>query len=356
LKSLKLRLLALLLDWGIWGYVAYCVFYLINHWYRELLPVSPVYKVPFPPYGWIVTIAATLGLAVLWESFGQSLGSKLMGLSAEEAGEGPRRRWFKTSWGWMAVILIILTVYVGGLITEVDLRNLAQRASKTTYLWKWLFTPDFAHFTAEEPVLQDSIASALIETIFMALMATAFGIIFAFPLSFLGARNIMATGPFGWAIYTVTRGVFNIIRSIEPIILAVIFAVWIKFGPFAGALALTFHTIAALGKLFSEQVEGIDPGPLEAITATGARRWQVILYGVIPQIVPPYLAFTLYRWDINVRMSTIIGLVGGGGIGRLLFYFKNEIRWREVGAVIMVIVAVVWLMDYLSARVRERIV
>ena len=92
-----------------------------------------------------------------------------------------------------------------------------------------------------------------------------------------------------------------------------------------------------------------------AIAAAGARRWQVVLYGVIPQIIPSYLAFTLYRWDINVRMSTIIGLVGGGGIGRILFYYKNDGRWTELGAVIILIVAVVWLMDYTSARVRERI-
>jgi len=406
---LKLRAPALLFDWGVWGYTAYGVFFLINHWYRELIPVSPVYRVPFPPYAWIIAIIATLELAVLWESFGGSLGLKGLGLTlvsaeggrptprqrlirvlawhisippllfglwyrggrgeplhdrlsrtrlveAEEAEAGPRPRWFKTGWGIMVVLLIALTIYVGWLVTEIDVGKLIQRASKTSYLWKWLATPDFSHFIVEEPVLRDSIASALIETIYMALMATAFGIIFAFPLSFLGARNIMGTGPLGWSIFTLTRGFFNIVRSIEPIIWAVIFAVWVKFGPFAGVLALGAHTIAALGKLFSEQVEGIDPGPLEAITATGARRWQVILYGVIPQIIPSYLAFTLYRWDINVRMSTIIGLVGGGGIGRILFYFKNEIRWREVGAVIVMIMAVVWLMDYISGRVRERIV
>ncbi len=189
----------------------------------------------------------------------------------------------------------------------------------------------------------------------MALMATVLGVVLAFPLSFLGARNIMARGPVGWLVYTLTRGVFNIVRSIETIVWALVFAVWVKFGPFAGVLALAVHTIGALGKLYSEQVEAIDPGPLEAIAATGARRWQVIRYGIIPQVVPSFLAFTLYRWDINVRMSTVVGLVGGGGIGRMLFYYKNEIRWREVGAVVVVIIAVVWLMDYVSGRVRERI-
>jgi len=264
-------------------------------------------------------------------------------------------RWYKTASGLFVLLLIAFSFYVGWITTKIDLGTFARRASVTSYIWRDLLRPDFSHLSVAEPVLQDSIGSALIETVFMALMATIFGVIFAFPLSFLGARNIMATGPIGWVVYTFMRGVFNVVRSIETIIWAVIFAVWVGFGPFAGVLALTAHTIAALGKLFSEQVESIDPGPLEAIAAAGARRWQVVLYGVIPQIIPSYLAFTMYRWDINVRMSTIIGLVGGGGIGRILFYYKNDGRWTELGAVIILIVAVVWLMDYTSARVRERI-
>jgi phosphonate transport system permease protein len=94
---------------------------------------------------------------------------------------------------------------------------------------------------------------------------------------------------------------------------------------------------------------------VEAMTAVGARRWQIIAYGIIPQIIPSFMAFTMYRWDINVRMSTIIGLVGGGGIGRILFYYKNELEWEKVGAVVITIIAVVWTMDYISGRVRERI-
>ena len=201
----------------------------------------------------------------------------------------------------------------------------------------------------------------MMETIFMAFFATVTGAIVAFPISFLGARNIMGFNAVGWLIYSVMRTLFNALRSIESILMAVLFAVWVGFGnPFAGALALFLHTIAALGKLYSEQVEAVDPGPLEAIAATGARRWQVVIYGVIPQIIPSYLAFTLYRWDINIRMATVIALVGGGGIGTLLFYFKNEVgrlgdAWNQVGAVIVAIVIIVWILDYISARVREKI-
>jgi phosphonate transport system permease protein len=477
-RAPRKQIAALAVDWTLLLYLSYCVYFLINHWYRALAPVSPVYRVPFPPYGYAVAVVATFLLAVLWENLGTSIGWKGVGLALVRAdgraaplglrlrrlvpdlvtwaftgasaallllplaglgtvlngvargagisfvpsvalwspapwpialGEAalsllalaalaagawlgvnalwsflwpakkgreswcdravgaraiptsevdvasPRQRWWKTSWGLATVLLIVLTVYVGWLATEISLQMLAHRATATGYLWGWIATPDFTHFVALDPVLQDSILSALIETVFMALMATALGVVFAFPLSFLGARNIMTTGPVGWLIYTVTRGLFNVVRSIETIIWAVVFAVWVKFGPFAGVLALAIHTIAALGKLYSEQVEAIDHGPIEAMVASGARRWQVIRYGVIPQVVPSFLAFTLYRWDINVRMSTVIGLVGGGGIGRIFFYYKSEILWHQVGAVMVAIVAVVWVMDYVSGRVRERI-
>ncbi len=196
----------------------------------------------------------------------------------------------------------------------------------------------------------------IIETVFLALMATTFGGIAAVPLSFLGARNIMPRTLLGNAVYGITRTFFNITRSIEPIILATIFAIWVGFGPFAGVLALSVVTVASLGKLYSEAVESIDPGPIEAIRATGANEAQVIVYAVIPQIVPPYLAFTIYHWDINVRISTIIGFVGGGGIGFVLRQWINQTLWTWASVAVWAIVIVVWVMDYTSARVREAIV
>jgi phosphonate transport system permease protein len=128
----------------------------------------------------------------------------------------------------------------------------------------------------------------------------------------------------------------------------------VGLGPFAGALALALHSIAAGGKLYSEQVESIMNGPLEAIKASGATRLQTIIYAVIPQIIPPYISFTMYRWDINVRMSTIIGLVGGGGIGFLLQQNMNLLNYRGASTQILAIAIVVATMDYVSARLRER--
>jgi phosphonate ABC transporter permease subunit PhnE len=160
----------------------------------------------------------------------------------------------------------------------------------------------------------------------------------------------------GLAIYYVTRTVLNAVRSIEALIVALVMVVWVGLGPFAGALALALHSIAAGGKLYSEQVESIMAGPLEAIKATGATRLQTIIYAVIPQIIPPYISFTMYRWDINVRMSTIIGLVGGGGVGFLLQQNMNLLNYRGASTQILAIAIVVATMDYLSSRLRERVV
>ncbi len=162
--------------------------------------------------------------------------------------------------------------------------------------------------------------------------------------------------PSGLVIYTVIRTILNATRSIEPLVMAIVFVIWVGIGPFAGSLALALHTVAALTKLYSEQVESIDDGPLEAIQATGANRLQTIVYAVIPQIIPPYISFTMYRWDINVRMSTIIGFVGGGGIGFLLQQNINLLNYRAASVQMLAIAVVVATMDYISSEIRERFV
>ncbi len=414
--ALKPRFFALFLDWVSWGYIAYGIVYLLNHyWYTNIHYYG---RLSVPTWGWPIVVLGTLELAVVSHAFGHSIGLSMFGLklltnsyqvpslakrwqrylmwhiaiisfpvTIFSAGQKNHllhdrvsgtqmfivkeikdhlsdivpRAWYKTNRGAMSVLLIVATLWVGWLVTQIDLHTMFSRANASIYLWEELLSPHFTHLITPDPTLQQSIVGGMLETIFMALLATSLGMVFAFPLSFLGARNIMGINPVGWLIFTVVRGLFNLIRSVEALLWGTIFAVWVGFGPFAGALALMLHTTAALGKLYSEQVEGVDPGPLEAIAATGARRWQVILYGVVPQIIPSYLAFTLYRWDINVRMATVIALVGGGGLGRMMFFYKSQVgrlpdAWNQVGAVIVVIVAVVWALDYISGRVREKIV
>jgi phosphonate transport system permease protein len=200
------------------------------------------------------------------------------------------------------------------------------------------------------------VVDKIIETILLALMGTTFAVVLSIPLSFLAARNLMAHSLIGTAIYGVARTVLNVLRSIEVLILAVIFGATVGFGPFAGVLALSLHSIASLGKLYSEAIEAIDPGPIEAITATGANRLQVIMYAVVPQFIPQFISFTLYRWDINVRMSTVLGFVGGGGIGFLVQQYIQLLQWNQAATAIWAIALVVIAMDYASAKIRAAVI
>ena len=195
----------------------------------------------------------------------------------------------------------------------------------------------------------------MVETVFLALMATTFGVLVAVPLSFLGARNLMMGSRVNRTIYYTVRTGLNILRSIEPLIMAILFVVWVGIGPFAGVLALGLHSVAALGKLFSEQIECVNSGPVEAITAVGAKPLQIVFFGVLPQVILPYLALSFYRWDINVRMSTIIGFVGGGGIGFLLQQWINLLKYNEAGTALLAIAIVVITLDTLSAKIRAHI-
>ena len=193
-------------------------------------------------------------------------------------------------------------------------------------------------------------------TLLMALVATTIGTLFAIPLSFLAARNIMGNSGAGRAVYYVMRGFFNITRSVEPLILVLIAATWVGAGPFAGVMALALNNIPNLGKLFSESIEEIDTGPVEAVMTSGANRLQTLVYAVVPQLVPPFLAFIIYQWDINIRMSTVIGFVGGGGIGQQFRIWVSLNQYSAAGTAIWAIVIMVWTMDYLSAKAREQLV
>jgi phosphonate transport system permease protein len=239
---------------------------------------------------------------------------------------------------------------------EMPYRLLPPSALEETYIWA-VFGKQVAE-VGDAKLSSDFklVVEKMIETIFIGMMATFFGIIFALPVSFFAARNLMSASPITLIIYYLVRAVLNIIRSIEPIIWAIIAVIVVGLGPFAGITALIFHSIAALGKLYSEAIESIDPGPIEAIQATGANWVQTVMYAVVPQIVPPFVSFTIYRWDINVRMSTIIGLVGGGGIGFLLVQYIRILDYRSAGMCVWFIAITVAILDYVSAEIRARFV
>ena len=199
------------------------------------------------------------------------------------------------------------------------------------------------------------VINAMFVTIFMALLSTTIATIIAAPLSFFAASNITRKGTVGTTVYYLFRSFFNLMRSYDPLLMASVFGFWLSFGAFPGFLALTVVTIASLGKLFSEAIEGIDAGPIEALQATGSNQLQTVTYGVVPQIVPDFISFIIYHWDINVRISTIIGFVGGGGIGFYLSEQINGFHYDRAGTAIWAIVIVVWAMDFLSAEIRKRL-
>lgn len=210
-----------------------------------------------------------------------------------------------------------------------------------------------------KPVISEELklsVEKMVETIFLGMMSTFFGVILSIPISFLASRNLMSANWFTKTIYMIIRTILNIVRSIESLVWAVIAIIAVGLGPFAGILALTIHSIAALGKLYSEAIESIDHGPVEAIQATGANWLQTVWYAVIPQIIPPFVSFTIYRWDINVRMSTVIGMVGGGGIGYLLIQWIRLLDYQSAGIAIWFIAITVAILDYVSSEIRERFI
>lgn len=196
-------------------------------------------------------------------------------------------------------------------------------------------------------------AAALIAPTSARIGAIAFALLFGSIGFRIGPKGQVPTGQI---IYFIVRTVLNIVRSIEPLIWALVGVIWIGPGPFSGFIALTIHSVAALGKLYSEAIESINPGPIEALQSTGSNRLQTIVYAVVPQVLPPFISFTIYRWDINVRMSTVIGLVGGGGIGFLLIQWIRQFQYEAAGIAVWLIAITVAILDYVSAEIRERFV
>lgn len=196
------------------------------------------------------------------------------------------------------------------------------------------------------------ILQGLGETLSMAFLGTILGAIFAFPLSFLGAKNVNRFWPLR---FSVRRG-YDVIRAFETLILALIFIRAFGLGPLAGILAIAVSEIGTFAKLFSEAIENTSSKPVEGIRAAGGSRLQQIRYGVMPQVSPVILSILLYNFESNVRSGTILGIVGAGGIGFLLSDRIAAYKWDEAWSIIFLIIAMVYVIDALSARIRERII
>ena len=199
-------------------------------------------------------------------------------------------------------------------------------------------------------VLPAALAGAL-KTVEIAVLGTAVAALLALPLGFLSARNVAPASAFYPA-----RTVLNFFRSVDTLVYALVFVAAVGLGPFPGVLAVIAYTTTSLAKLYSEAIEGIEPGPVDAVTATGATRLQVLRYGVLPQVLPLFLSYVLYRLESNIRAATVLGFVGAGGIGFYLQTYLRMIDYQAASTVLLVTVLMVMVVDTVSSRLRERLV
>jgi len=220
------------------------------------------------------------------------------------------------------------------LFTDAD--NMAEYASG-------FLSPDFTNW--------DYYFEEIVLTVQIAIWGTVLAVIFSVPFGILSANNMVP-----WWIYQPVRRLMDAFRAINEIVFAVLFVVAVGLGPFAGVMALFIHTTGILAKLFSEAVEAIDPRPVEGIRATGASRIQEVVFGVVPQVLPLWVSFSLYRFESNVRSATVLGLVGAGGIGQVLFESIRGFYYAETAALLIIIIITVTIVDLISQQIRKAVI
>lgn len=241
---------------------------------------------------------------------------------------------------WAVALGVLAWAWRGAEIRPLDL--LRDSGNIGTYASEF-FPPDFGDWRIY--------VREMIVTVHIAVWGTLLAIVAAVPLGLAASANIAPA----W-LHQPVRRLMDACRAINEMVFAMLFIVAVGLGPFAGVLALAVHTTGTLAKLFSEAVEAIDPRPVEGIRATGARKLVEIAYGVIPQVLPLWLSFALYRFESNVRSASVVGMVGAGGIGVVLFEVIRGFQYAQTCAVLIILVVSVSLIDLLSARLRARFV
>ncbi|MEM7796651.1 MAG: phosphonate ABC transporter, permease protein PhnE [Cyanobacteria bacterium P01_C01_bin.118] len=242
---------------------------------------------------------------------------------------------------WLLVAIAVL-IYAGQK-SDLSFVELVQGSGNMAEYISRYFPPDFTDWKFY--------LSDILETIGMGIWGTLVAAIVAVPLSVLAAENVAPM----WLVF-ITRRFLDAMRAINEVVFALIFVVAVGLGPFAGVLALFVHTAGTLGKLFSEAIEAIDPGPVDGIRATGASKLQEIIFGVIPQVIPLWTSFTLYRFEANVRAASVLGIVGAGGIGVSLYQSFRAFKYGKVSAILLILILAVGIIDTVSAKIRQRLI
>ncbi len=244
---------------------------------------------------------------------------------------------------WTGVAVVLALFLWSAWEAELSLSRMIEGLPYMADFLRRMFPPDFS-------VLGNAGRGAL-QTLQIAVVGTAVAAVAALPLAFLAARNVAPA----WLFYG-ARSVLNALRAIDTLVYALFFVAAVGLGPFPGVLAVVAYTTMILAKLYSEAIEAIDPGPVEAVTAAGATRLQVLRFGVVPQLLPLFISFTLYRFETNIRAAAILGFVGAGGIGFYIQTYLRMLNYPAASTVLLVLMVLVMAVDFTSSRIRQRLV
>jgi phosphonate transport system permease protein len=259
----------------------------------------------------------------------------------DEVCQSYQQRWQRTA-AASAVVMLVVTgsAWHSGLL---DFDRLREGLPSTAILLGEMWPPDFSH--------AGNWLKPLADTLTMSISGTLVAVVLSAPLALLAARN---TTPHP-VVYIAARGLLNLLRAVPELILGIVLVAAVGFGVLPGVLALGLHSVGMVGKFYAEALEQVDPGPVEAVRSVGATPLQVIWYGMFPQIMPLLAGVTIYRWEYHFRASTVMGMVGAGGIGFELIGSLRIMQYREVSAILLVILAMVIAIDAFSSALRQRL-
>jgi len=245
----------------------------------------------------------------------------------------------------IVITVLIIALYVWT-FTSINIdwgRAIERAANNFQRVIPRLFSPDWT--------VTGEVALTMLETVFIAFAGSLMAAILAVPLAFIAANNMI-----GKYFSVIGKWILSAVRAFPDLILAILFVVAVGPNAFAGVLAIAIGSTGMLGKMFSEIIESIDMEIVEAMQASGANRIQILFYAVFPQIIPEFLSYAIYRFEVDIRASSILGIVGAGGIGTMVIFASNNRNWNEMGTILLSIIIVVTIIDFASARIRRKIV
>ena len=245
--------------------------------------------------------------------------------------------------GYLVAAILASITYWAANAVEFSMARLIEGGPHMADFLSRMWPPDFA--------ILDRVLTDTLLTIQLAWIATVVSAIISFPIGFLAASNIFESK----ILRAVVIFILNADRAIDSLILALFFVSAVGLGPFPGTLALGIHSVGMLGKLFADAIEAIDRGPIEALESAGAGKLAMIRWAVLPQVAPHFISFILFRFELNVRVAVVLGLVGAGGIGFLLTQYMRLFQYQKVATVILVILVLVMVVDFFSSKLRRSV-